>query len=77
MSLLLAREPHPVLDPEIAKQNAMLVCHPRGYCGPFINQDYYDAFPDALWNGKGDCVLCGSTQHIATHEAARNEVLQD
>ena len=65
MSLLLARERHPVVDPDIAMQNAMLVCHPRGYCGPFINQDYYDAFPDAVWHGMGDCATCGTTRKVA------------
>jgi len=76
MSKLLLRERHPIADPHVAAQNALLVCRPRGYCGPFINQEYYNAFPDSLWNGKGDCVLCGSTRDVAREEALRDRVLR-
>lgn len=77
MSMLLVREAHPVQDAETARQNAELICQPRGYCGPFVNEDFYDAFPDALWNGKGECALCGTTCDVATQEAIRAEVLAD
>jgi hypothetical protein len=77
MSMLLTRAPHPIEDLETAMQNGLLVCQPRGYCGPFINQDFYDAFPDPLWNGKGDCMLCGSTCDVETQEELRAEVLRD
>lgn len=77
MSMLLVREPHPIADAETAFQNGQLICQPRGYCGPFVNQGFYDAFPDPLWNGKGDCAVCGSTCDVATQEAIRAEVLND
>ena len=71
MQMLLAREPHPVPDQLTAARNGRQVCRTRGYCGPFINQAYYDAFPDTLWTGKGDCVLCGSTCDVSSEERAR------
>ena len=77
MSMLLAREPHPITDLETAMENGRLICQPRGYCGPFINEGFYDAFPDPMWQGKGDCVLCGTTCDVGTHEVARAEVLRD
>lgn len=77
MSMLATRATHPVTERETAAQNGLLLCRPRGYCGPFINQDYYDAFPDPLWNGKGDCLLCGSTCDVAAQEALRDEALRD
>ena len=51
MSMLLTRQEHPIVDVETAMQNGLLVCQPRGYCGPFINQDFYDAFPVAGVDG--------------------------
>lgn len=77
MTMLLVREPHPVMDVETAMQNAELICQPRGYCGPFINQGFYDAFPDPLWNGKADCAVCGTTCDVATQEGLRAEALAD
>lgn len=77
MPMMLTREAHPVLDVETAMQNRALVCQPRGYCGPFINEEFYDAYPDPLWAGKGDCALCGSTADVATHRTRRALVLRD
>ena len=77
MSMLLVREAHPVADLETAMENARVICQPRGYCGPFVNQSFYDAFPDPLWNGKGDCAVCGSTCDVTTQEELRAEVLRD
>lgn len=77
MPILATREARPVRDRETATQNGLLACRPRGYCGPFINRDYYDSFPDPLWSGKGDCLLCGSTCDVAAQEALRDKALRD
>lgn len=42
------------------------VCMARGYCGPFLNQVYYDSL--AAWRGFGDCVECGCTVPIPRGE---------
>jgi hypothetical protein len=39
-------------------------CERRGYCGPFLNEAYYDAFPEPLWHGMGDCAQCGTTRKV-------------
>jgi hypothetical protein len=41
------------------------VCESRGYCGPFANEALYDAFPEPMWHGMGDCLECGTTCHVA------------
>ena len=41
------------------------VCEKRGYCGPFANEALYDAFPEPMWHGMGDCLECGTTCHVA------------
>lgn len=43
------------------------VCGERGYCGPFVNEAYYAAFPEPLWHGMADCVECGTTCKVAPH----------
>lgn len=50
------------------------VCLQRGFCGPFINQGVYDAFPDPRWHGMGECVHCHSTVKVSRHrpEVARS-----
>ena len=49
-------------------------CEARGYCGPFANEALYDAFPEAMWHGMGDCLERGTTCHIQReverHDAA-------
>ena len=40
-------------------------CELRGYCGPFANEEYYDAFPEPMWHGMGDCLECGTTCHVS------------
>jgi hypothetical protein len=40
-------------------------CEARGHCGPFVNEAYYNAFPEPLWHGMGDCVQCGTTRIVA------------
>ena len=71
------RTPHPVGDLDTAKQNRRLVCDARGYCGPFLNLEFYDAFPDPLWHGMGECVLCRNTAHAATENAKRTRALTE
>lgn len=36
-------------------------CESRGYCGPFANESFYNAFPESWWHGMGDCRECGTT----------------
>lgn len=71
MHLLVRRRPHPVRDLETAMTNRRLVCDRRGYCGPFFNKDYYSAFPDPLWKGMAECLLCRSTVHMETERSKR------
>jgi hypothetical protein len=47
-------------------------CELRGYCGPFANEALYDAFPEAMWHGMGDCMECGTTCHVS-RELQRRE----
>jgi hypothetical protein len=60
--ITIERTPHPVQDIETARRNRQRICDTRGFCGPFLNQSYYAAFPG--WDGFGDCVHCGSTRHV-------------
>ena len=39
-------------------------CQVRGYCGPFANEAMYNAFPEPMWHGMGDCLECGTTCHV-------------
>jgi hypothetical protein len=39
-------------------------CEVRGYCGPFANEALYNAFPEPMWHGMGDCLECGTTCHV-------------
>ena len=63
------REPHPVRDPAIAAVTHQRICGARGYCGPFINVAFYAAFPDPIWHGMGDCILCGNSCRVETEQA--------
>lgn len=69
-----ARVPHPIQDYHLAAENRRLVCEARGYCGPFINQDYYRAFPDPMWHDTGECEVCCSTCNVPREEAKRREI---
>ena len=60
-----AKAPHPIQDQHTADLNRRTICETRGYCGPFINQEYYDNFPGGLWRGTGECVLCCNTCNTA------------
>ena len=51
-----------------ARRNRREICDARGYCGPFINQDVYDKFPDPVWHGSGECVHCCGTRNVAEEE---------
>jgi hypothetical protein len=57
--LLAQRTPHPIQDARVALANRHAICERRGYCGPFINEEFYRAYPG--WEGYGDCLVCGST----------------
>jgi hypothetical protein len=39
-------------------------CEVRGYCGPFANEELYNAFPEPMWHGMADCMECGTTCHV-------------
>jgi hypothetical protein len=54
-------------------ENFRMHCSVRGYCGPFINEEFYNSFPDPLWHGYGECVVCCSTCLIAREEAKRQD----
>lgn len=65
------RIPHPVRSLSLADRYRARVCEVRGYCGPFLNTDYYDAYPDPLWHGMGDCLFCCSTLLVAQEDRKR------
>ena len=66
MSLYHAKKvPHPVQSQATADTNRQGVCEKRGYCGPFVNEEYYANFPDPSWWGMGECVVCCNTCNIA------------
>lgn len=69
--MLPDREPHPVEDFATAIENGRRICQARGYCGPFINAHVYDAFPDPLWRGIGECVHCRNTINRGGEELKR------
>ena len=63
------RIPHPVTSYLQAQRNRREICDRRGYCGPFINCGVYDAYPDPIWHGCGECVHCCGTRRVADEEA--------
>ena len=65
------RDPHPVADLALAMENQRQICVPRGYCGPFINESYYAAFPDPVWHGMADCCVCGNSCRVEAEEEKR------
>lgn len=71
MSLHTQRTPHPVLSAQQALENHQSVCAVRGYCGPFINVEFYSAFPDPFWHGYGECLVCRSTCVVSAEEEKR------
>ena len=69
MSLLTTlKVPHPIQDQQVADHNRRTICEVRGYCGPFINQLYYDQFPDPIWRGTGECIVCCNTCNVEVEE---------
>lgn len=67
-----ARTPHPIQDPAVADHNRRTICEIRGFCGPFINEHYYNDFLDPIWRGTGECVVCCNTCNVAVeHEKRR------
>lgn len=69
--IVVERVPHPVASYAEAQRNRQEICDRRGYCGPFINMAVYDAFPDPVWHGCGECVNCCGTRKIAEEEGKR------
>lgn len=65
------RTPHPVREIATAIENGRRICEPRGYHGPFINGDYYDAQTELAWHGLGECVHCRRTVDRAREERRR------
>jgi hypothetical protein len=63
------RQAHPITSLEQAQHNRLTICQVRGYCGPFINQQLYDSFPDPIWRGSGECVVCCDTRNVQEEEA--------
>lgn len=69
--MLPERIPHPVKDFATAEENRRRICAARGFCGPFVNGDLYDAFPDPMWRGIAECVHCRNTVHRPREERKR------
>lgn len=63
------RRPHPIACRHQLAENRTKICEARGYCGPFINHQVYNAMPG--WVGLADCLTCGSTVSTAPHEELR------
>lgn len=55
-------EPGSVPERGDADHRYLSVCRVRGFCGPFVNQMYYESL--TIWAGFGDCVECGCTVPI-------------
>jgi hypothetical protein len=68
--------PHPIQDQRIADRNRRTICEVRGYCGPFINQAFYEKFPDPLWRGTGECVVCCNTCNVELELEKRRRALR-
>lgn len=51
-------------DLELAERNRRRICEPRGYCGPFADEEYFATFDGGLWLGSANCVHCGSTVNV-------------
>lgn len=65
------RTPHPVREIAAAIENGRRICEPRGYHGPFINGEYYDAQAEIAWHGLGECVHCRRTVSRVREERRR------
>jgi hypothetical protein len=68
------RKPHPIRDYRLAVENHRTICGVRGYCGPFLNEEFYNAFPDPTWEGYGECVVCCSTCLIREEERKKRQL---
>lgn len=51
----------------VALQNHRTICGPRGYCGPFENEELYRDMEEAMWDGVAECVHCRNTVSIVEH----------
>ena len=65
--LLIARQPLHIHHSGSGPRRVP-ACEERGYCGPFANEALYDAFPEAMWHGMGDCMECGTTCHVSLEQ---------
>jgi len=63
----------PPRDPKNSPGGQECECTVRGYHGPFVNTDFYNAFPDPFWHGFGDCVVCHSTCRVLAEEVKRQQ----
>ena len=70
--LLISRQAVRVPHAGSAKRRTT-VCEVRGHCGPFTNEAVYDAFPEAMWHGMGDCLECGTTCHVQREAQRRDD----
>ena len=52
--------------PEPLPENRRLICEPRGYCGPFFNEELFASQAGGVWFGCGTCVHCGNTVDVAS-----------
>lgn len=69
------RVPKPASDLKALERYAK-ICARRGYCGPFLNQEFYMAYPDPMWHGYGECAVCCSTRLVSAEEAKRRALTQ-
>lgn len=58
------------------RQEGPSLCDLRGHCGPFVNEGYYNAFPEPFWHGMGDCLHCGTTRMVESEPHLPLEVRQ-
>jgi hypothetical protein len=54
----------PSRGPAEAEERRRSICEPRGYCGPFVNEELFDSFDGGAWRGTANCIHCGSTVNI-------------
>lgn len=52
-------------DPGTARRNRRYICEPRGYCGPFVNEEYFANCRRCEGRGTANCMHCGSAVEVA------------
>ena len=68
----ISRQPLRLPSAEIGARRTSQ-CESRGYCGPFANEALYNAFPEPIWHGMGDCLECGTTCHVPRGSQGRED----